>query len=164
MVSDIADKDIARRIELEADGLVQLSRCGRSFVSRLAGLACARNGRDHPRLGVHPANHVVAGVGDEEVALVVEADFVGIVQRGVAGWAIVAGVSMFTRADDGGDDPVLADPPNYMPFVLAKPNRAVRPAYDSERSVEFGLKSRSAVPSITGYPGPCEMDQGCGLS
>src|SRR5207245_2673156 len=68
---------------------------GGSFLAR------AGDALDLARSWNITANDVVVGVGEENAAVVVEAEMLGAVERGIAGGAAVAGEALLARPRDG---------------------------------------------------------------
>src|SRR5438552_11285889 len=88
------------------DATMRPVQAGCGGISALAfcapGASCDR--RDDVASCINPANRVVLGVDDENVAVPVTAYALGTVERGLPGLAAVAAVAAFARARDRSDD------------------------------------------------------------
>ena len=149
MIADVADEEIARRIELDAVRLLEGCFPRGAAVAAVAGLARAREGRDDAGFQRDFAHGVVAHVHDVEVAGLVEADFVREVERGLQRRPAIAGVALLPAARDDVQLAVGRDLAHALTAVFAEPDVAVRPAHDAEGIVELCLRRRAAVPGGT---------------
>src|SRR5437773_2576822 len=88
LVAAVRDEQLARRVEGEAHGDIELGRGGRAAVAREPTRASdPRHRADRARRGDDLADHAVATVGDEEVARPVENDVERQVEFGRGGRA-----------------------------------------------------------------------------
>src|SRR5208282_4767428 len=103
MVKGVGDVEVAAGVHRHAIGVVEFGGGGGAVVAAVARGAVARDGGDHPCAGVHLADAVVLGVGDEDVAAGVHRHAIGVVEFGGGGGAVVAAVACGAVAGDGGD-------------------------------------------------------------
>src|SRR5439155_134534 len=104
VVRGVGDEEIARGVYGDAGRGLELGGSRQAAVATEAGPTGAGDGRDDPGVGRHPADAVVVGVGDEEVARGVHGDAGrGLELGGGGGAAVVDGVT--PAAGDGRDDP-----------------------------------------------------------
>lgn len=70
----VRDEEIPVDVEREASRVRERRGERQPSVTRVARLAGAGDGRDTTRYGVDPADAVVEGIGDEDVAVVIDGD------------------------------------------------------------------------------------------
>ena len=103
VVGRVGDEQVARGVDGDAVGLVQLGGGGGSVVAAVTLGAVAGDGDDVAGRLDDLADHVVGRVGDEQVARGVDGDAVGAVQLGGGRGSVVAAVTVGTVAGDGDD-------------------------------------------------------------
>ena len=103
VVVTVGDEQVARGIDGDAAGVVQLGGGRGSVVAAVTGGAVAGDGDDVAGRLDHLADHVVADVGDEQVARGVDGDADGVVQLGGGRGPVVAAVTGGAVAGDGDD-------------------------------------------------------------
>src|SRR2546429_100467 len=105
VICGVRDKEIARGVDGDASRVPQLGTGGGAPVAAEASITGAGDGGDDPGAERDPADAVVRGVRDEEVAAGVDGDMVREVQHRIGGGAAVA-----DRPTPGhrGDDPARA--------------------------------------------------------
>lgn len=150
VVADVADKEVAVRVELDAVRLLQLGLFGGATVAGVTWLARADDRRDDAGLGVNLADGVVLHVHDEEItALRSEAEFVGQVERCGGGGAAVAGVAGFAGSGDERDLAILVDAADALAAVFTIPDGTIRAADDAKRIVHRRGGGRTAVSRVS---------------
>src|SRR3954447_20131388 len=87
-------------------GAVELRRVGGAAVPTAPPLARAGHRGDRAGRGVDPADGVILGVDDEEVARAVDGEFLGPVERRGPGGPAVARIALGADAGAGRDPPV----------------------------------------------------------
>ena len=105
VVPGVRDVEVAVAVQRNPRGSFELRRSGRAAVAAVAARPRAGKGGDDPGRGVHLADAVVASVRDVEVAVAVQRNPRGSVERRRCGRAAVAAVAARPRAGEGGDDP-----------------------------------------------------------
>ena len=122
LVVSIGDEQIARLVDRDPTRAVEGRGLGRAAVAARGGAggvaavrAGAGDGGDHAARG-DLADPVIAGVGDEDVALGVDRHALGVFQAGLGGGAAVAAdgrpggvAAVRAGAGDGGDDAARGD-------------------------------------------------------
>ena len=79
-------------------------RIGSLAVPLSARISVSSHRGDDARYGVHPANALVEGVGDVEVAAAVDGDSLGRIELGRGGRDVIPGVPCRGVAGHRGDD------------------------------------------------------------
>jgi hypothetical protein len=105
VVASVGDGHLARRAHRDPEWLIELRRRRRAVIAAVArgavaGIGADRPVGDAPIDGSHLADHVVAGVGDEDITRRIDRDALGRVELGVVGRTAVAGVAGDARARD----------------------------------------------------------------
>src|SRR5262249_8036563 len=136
VVEDVADVEIAARVELDAVRLIERRLRGLSAVARKSGLARSRDGRNDPRLRVNTADYMIEPFDEKHIALFVETDFVRLIERSFERRPAVARIAFLARARDGRDHAVPVNSADGVVHRVADVKRAVRPSRDAERIVE----------------------------
>ena len=103
MLFDVGDEQVARGVDGDADGAIQLGGGRGPVVAAVTGGAVAGDGDDVAGRLDHLADHVVATVGDEQVARGVDGEAAGAVQLGGGRGSVVAAVTGGAVAGDGDD-------------------------------------------------------------
>src|SRR5260370_11873880 len=101
VVAAVGDEDRAGGVDRDAVRLGQFRLLGRAVQSRTSLLAGARDEFDLAVLRQVFADQMILGVGDEHVAVAIDAQVLGAVERRVLGRAAVAGRALFAGAGDG---------------------------------------------------------------
>ena len=99
----VGDEQVARGVDGDAVGVVQLGGGRGPVVAAVTGGAVAGDGDDVAGRLDHLADHVVVRVGDEQVARGVDGDAGGVVQLGGGRGPVVAAVTGGAVAGDGDD-------------------------------------------------------------
>jgi hypothetical protein len=107
---------------------------------------------------------VIGHIDDVEVAVCIEADFVGEIEGGFGGWTSVAGITLFAGTCDGADGAVWSDSADALSCVLAEPQGSVWTANDPERVVNEGFGGWSSIAGEALLTGACEGLDGPGSS
>ena len=102
-IQAVGEVEVALAVEGEAVRLVQVSPGGGAAVAGEALGAVAGDRGDHLGPGIDPADAVVVGVGEGQVARAVEGDVEGRVERGLGGGSPVSGEARPPGADRAGD-------------------------------------------------------------
>ena len=103
-VALVGDEEVAIAIHGHVERSAQLGAGGRSAVAAKPKGAVPGHGGDDARGGVHPANSVVALVGDEEVAKGIRGYVDGLLKTGAGGRSIVPSKLSEPVPGHGGDD------------------------------------------------------------
>ena len=149
LVADVADEQVAGRVERDAVRLPQL-RLGRgSTVTREPGHAGAGDRRDDARAGVDAADDVGVALDDEEVAGRVEPDFVRRAERSGERCTAIARVRLLAVARQRRHPPRRqVEPPRAPGVVLAVVERAVGARDDAERIADRRLQRILLGPEV----------------
>ena len=103
LLQRVGDEQVARGVHGDACGAAVVRRRSRARCRRCNPGPVAGDGDDVAGGLDDLADHVVARVGDEQVARGVDGDALGIVQLGVGRGPVVAAVTRGTVAGDGDD-------------------------------------------------------------
>ena len=163
MVADVADKEAVAevRVELNAVRPAKLRLEGGSVAVAIeTGLAGSGHGVDDPGFHFHHADEVIFHLHEEQIAVFVEAQFVGLEKFRIGCLAAVAPVAADSgRAGDGRDFAGFAvDLANGVVAGVAKIDVTVRADDDAEGIVDLRLVCGAAVAGITGLAGAGEGD------
>ena len=109
VVRGVGDEEIARGVYGDAGRGLELGGSRQAAVATEAGPTGAGDGRDDPGVGRHPADAVVVGVGDEEVARGVHGDAGRGLELGGGRQAVVAEEAGSAGAGDRADVPARRD-------------------------------------------------------
>src|SRR5882762_3744967 len=103
-VIQVSDEEIPTSIHANSDGKPEGRGRGRTTIAAEGKLPVAGNGGNGSGGSIHATDAAIVGVGNEEVAVGVQGDSVGMVQRGSRGRAAIPAKGKSTVAGDGGYD------------------------------------------------------------
>src|SRR5919204_4063754 len=140
MVADIADEEAACRINRDAVRLAKL-RAGRgtAVAAEARSSGSSERGNDAGR-AVHPAYDVIVTLGNVQIALRVELNFVRHVQRCRSRGPAVATVALLPVAGHGRRSMAFQiEPPNPLVIEIAEVQRAIGPDQEAIRIVDLAI-------------------------
>src|ERR1051325_661710 len=156
LIANVTDEQVAAGVELDAMRLAQGGLRGRAAVAGEARLAGAGHGRDDLRLCVHPADEMIFHFDEEQVAVLVEADFIRLIQGGLERRASVAGIAGVAGAGDGRNRSGAGHPADDVVAHVATVERAVATAREAVGVVELSVGGGPAITGEAGLAGACE--------
>ena len=163
-IARVGDKNVPGGVHRDARRSPQLGGSGRAAVAAVARVAVARvdapgDDGDHARGVIHFADHVVAGIRDQEIPGGVHRDTVGPVQFGGGGRTVIAAVAFGSIAGDGGDH--AGGVIHLTDHVVARVGDEEVPRgvqRDISGPVQFGSSGRTVVAAVA--PGPIAGNRG----
>ncbi len=154
MVADIGHIKAALAIQGDAVWISELRLDGGSAIAGIAGRSRSRNGGDDACFGVDLANQVVHHFDEIHIALLVETNFVRLIEFGRGGRTSIAGVSLFAATGNSGElAGFQVDPHHAMVADFRDVERAVGPDFHAERLRNIHASGLPRAAVILGLPG-----------
>ena len=151
MIADV--RDIQGTLAVQGDRVRAIERClhRRAAVAGEPALASAGDRRDRAVTGIDPSDHRAEHLDEVHVAVVIEANFVRVIELGLDGGSAVAGVAGLARPHNRRNRAVAhVDATDPVSVDLAHVQRAVRPQSEAIRISDPCGGCRTAVPRRAG--------------
>ncbi len=103
VVAVLGDKQVAARIDGDADRIVQRGDRGATTVARVANGRAAGHRRDYAARQIHRAHAIVLRIGNQQVAVDVERQSGGSVELGRRGETAIAPIAASAGAGHGAE-------------------------------------------------------------
>src|SRR5260370_23618936 len=159
MVEAIHDEQRAVLTDVDAVRLVERDPERLAAAGTVALLAGACDADDSAVGGSVFAHDVIGGIGDDDVVVLVDAEWLGRVERGHAGVAAVACVAGLAGASHGADFPLRIDDAERVARALQDVDVAVAvdrggARIDQRRALGIGAILRNALRAAAGHETP----------